>query len=219
MTGVIQPFLFAANRWSQFLMEAGPGQGISGEESALPAVEDEDLLLMQRLQGGDPDAFAKLFEKWKRPLISFFFRSTGNYHTAEDLALEVAAKVYTARHRYRPRARFSTWMFQIARNRLIDWYRRNGNRSESSASFADIEWAYPGMGNSSDDHERKVWEEWLQSALMDLPESEKTALLLVVQQGMTPSEAAETMKIKPNHLRVLLSNGRKRLRLLREREI
>jgi DNA-directed RNA polymerase specialized sigma24 family protein len=61
-----------------------------------------------------------------------------------------------------------------------------------------------------------MWEDWLAYALKGVPESERTALLLVAQQGMAPAEAAEIMNITPNHLRVLLHKARNRLRELRE---
>jgi RNA polymerase sigma-70 factor (ECF subfamily) len=217
MTGVFHnPLSLLAGWLLQMALQAAEGNREA--EHAGGAIDDGDHLLMARLQGGDRQAFDLLFEKWKRPLISFFYRSTGDYHAAEDLTLEVAMRVYQARDRYVARAKFSTWLFQIARNRLRDAWRRKGPTLGQAADGFSPEWDYPETTDTADPHEQRLWEEWLMEALKSAPESERTALLLVAQQGMTPSEAAETMNLTPNHLRVLLNKARNRLKTFRKEE-
>jgi len=191
--------------------------GAVREEEDLQLQLEADQALMLRLRNGDRDAFTELFKKWKRPLISYFYRAVGDYHLAEDLALETAAKVYRARDRYRPEARFSTWLFQVAGNHLRDSWRRKRNAMKIADATADHpEWDYPGNPNPLDNQAARIWEEWLQDALEKIPLPEKSALLLVAQQGMTPTEAADVMKLTPNHVRVLLNKARNRLKEFRE---
>ena len=217
MTGVLKdPFVLLAS-WMLFLMELvspGADEGILHAGPVDPGIEDHHL--MARLRSGDRGAFELLFEKWKRPLISFFYRSTGDYHQAEDLTLEVAMKVYRARKRYEPRAKFSTWLFQIAHNCLRDAWRRKRPVFLAGADRASPEWVYPEAVDTVEANQVSQWEEWLAHALKSVPRSEKTALLLVAQQGMSPAEAADVMGIKPNHLRVLLYKVRNRLKILRQ---
>lgn len=215
-TGVLQFIAPCLARW--VMSFAGPSKG---EAAALtgatgPAMAEEDHFLMARIREGDSAAFEQLFDKWKRPLISFFYRSLGDYHLSEDLTLEVAFKVYRSRKRYLPKAQFSTWLFQIARNCLIDRSRRRQPEFHQADDAEQPDWTYPEDADPLDERQSRMWEDWLAYALERVPESEKTALLLVSQQGMAPGEAAEIMNITPNHMRVLLHKARNRLRELRE---
>ena len=218
MNGVLQPTLQAID-WLilQFAMDALGNHSL--QERIAESVElDEDHLLMERLKADDRSALDQIFEKWKRPMISFFHRSLNDYHLAEDLTLKVALKVYQSRERYKPRAKFSTWLFSIAHNLLKDEFRRRRSRPPNSSDIFNPEWDYPEIEDASHTGNIHLWEEWLQHALEQLPETEREAVLLITQQGLKPGEAAEIMKITPNHLRVILSKGRKQLRKLRESE-
>ena len=77
---------------------------------------DSDEVLMGALAGGDDVALNPLMDRWQAPLRSFLYRYTQNEHDAYDLAQETFVRVYQHRTRFRPGARFSTWMFQIALN-------------------------------------------------------------------------------------------------------
>jgi len=189
------------------------------ESPAKEQLEWEDHALMASLKAGNNDAFTHLFNKWKTRLISFFFRSTGDYQLAEDLALKVAMKVFRSASRYQPKARFSTWLFQIARNTLRDHWRHLDPAPtipEGDAAEMADQWSYRATSSNLDPTRIPQWEDWLMHALQSVPESERTALLLVVQQDMSPAEAAEVMDVTPNHLRVLLHKVRQRLKNLRE---
>jgi RNA polymerase sigma-70 factor (ECF subfamily) len=166
-------------------------------------VDDEttDEELMLSLAQGNDQAFHQLFERWKRPLISYFYRSLNDYHKAEDLALQVASKVYSARHNYRILSKFSTWMFQIAQNLLRDEFRKM-QTSKSRMFVPEFDYGDEAMG---EDHQSVAeMEEWLMHTIRDMKEQERSLILLVYQQGFTPSEAAEVLGIKPNYARVLL---------------
>ncbi len=85
--------------------------------------QDEDTRLMLRVAAGDPDAFQPLVERVLPRLLGYFRRLGADPALAEDCAQEVLIKVYRVRERYRPRARFVTYLFHIARNHWIDVYR------------------------------------------------------------------------------------------------
>lgn len=166
-------------------------------------VDDEptDEELMLSLAQGDEQAFHQLFERWKRPLISYFYRSLNDYHRAEDLALMVASKVYAARSNYRILSKFSTWMFQIAQNLLRDEFRRQ--RTHKSRMLVP-ELDYGDSPETQDPRAVAEMEEWLMQTISSLKAHERDLILLVYQQGFTPTEAAEIMGIKPNYARVML---------------
>ena len=86
--------------------------------------EVTDEALMLSLANGNEQAFTQLFDRWKSPLISYFYRSTNDYHRSEDMALMVASRVYAARDSYQVVSKFSTWLFRIAQNLLRDEFRK-----------------------------------------------------------------------------------------------
>jgi RNA polymerase sigma-70 factor (ECF subfamily) len=164
---------------------------------------DEELMLS--LANGNDQAFHLLFERWKRPLISYFYRSLNDYHRAEDLTLMVASKVYAARGKYRILSRFSTWMFQIAQNLLRDEFRKMQSRK---AQMFVPDFDYDEEAIDEDNQSVAEMEEWLMHAISYLKEQERSLILLIYQQGFTPAEAAEVLGITPNHTRVLLHKVR-----------
>lgn len=84
---------------------------------------DPDTETMLRVKAGDARAFPALVERWIRPLASFFHRMGADPSLAEDCASEVFYKLYKTREAYEPRARFSTFLFSVARHHWIDVYR------------------------------------------------------------------------------------------------
>ena len=87
-----------------------------------PYANLSDAEVMLRAGTGDDQAFAFLVEKFRRPMISFMYRSVGNSHVAEELAQETFVRVWQQREKFRIGAEFKPWVFSIAvnlaRNRL-----------------------------------------------------------------------------------------------------
>ena len=79
-----------------------------------------DFRRMERLAEGDPTALEELYHRWAKPLLNFLYGMCSDRALAEDLLQEVFVKVWRAAPRYRPIAKFSTWMFQIARNHWLN---------------------------------------------------------------------------------------------------
>ena len=85
---------------------------------------DPDAALMLRVKRGDRAAFVALVEKYKQPLHNFIHRTLRDEAEAEDLAQNVFLQVYKSRDRYERTAKFSTWLFTIARNLCLNEIRR-----------------------------------------------------------------------------------------------
>ena len=79
-------------------------------------VDPSDEALMLRLRYGDDLALNSLMQRWERPLVGFILRYTNNRTDSTDLAQETFVRIYENRVRYRPKGKFSTWMFTIAAN-------------------------------------------------------------------------------------------------------
>src|SRR4026208_1276629 len=87
-------------------------------------VPDEQLMLAYR--GGDARAFETLYVRHRARLFRFVLRSIKVRALAEELYQEVWMRVIEARTTYKPSARFTTWLYTIAHNRLVDHWRRRG---------------------------------------------------------------------------------------------
>ena len=81
---------------------------------------DRDAEEMLAAKAGSAEAFTRLVERWVRPLSGFFRRLGADASTAEDCAQDVFLKLFRTREAYEPRARFSTYLFSIARHHWID---------------------------------------------------------------------------------------------------
>jgi RNA polymerase sigma-70 factor (ECF subfamily) len=97
-------------------------------------VSDPDTDLMLRVKSGEAGAFERLVARFLRPLVAFFHRLGADVSTAEDCAQEVFVKLFRTRGTYEPKARFTTFLFAVARHHWIDVVRhRSAGPSTVSA--------------------------------------------------------------------------------------
>lgn len=106
----------------------GRGKVTLPPDPPAPAEDLSDIELMEEVRDGHDAAFAILIERHQRKLIRFFHRLSWNRDTAEDWAQEVFCRIYAQRHRYEPSARFTTYLYRIARNHWIDHVRKRTRR-------------------------------------------------------------------------------------------
>lgn len=174
---------------------------------------DEDQRCMARLAGGDTHALRPIFDRWKLPLISYFYRALGSRADAEDLALQTFERVFRAAPRYRPEARFSTWLFTVARRELLHELRRRRRKPVEPVAPEDLDWVMADAGGS--DRQRLAeLEEHLLAALQKLPERQRSALLLASAGELSHDAIAASLGISTNNLNVILHRARQALRSL-----
>src|SRR4051812_49455114 len=90
---------------------------------SVPFASLSDAEVMLRAGTGDDEAFSYLVEKFRRPIVSFMYRSVGSAHVAEELAQEVFLRVYKSRQTYSADAKFTTWLYRIATNLAMNYAR------------------------------------------------------------------------------------------------
>ena len=95
-----------------------------------------DEVLMMRFQGGDRDSFAILVRRHKTPIFNFILRQIRNHTTAEDLTQDVFVRVVRSAASFKHEARFTTWIYSIARNLCIDHLRKMSLRRHPSLDQA-----------------------------------------------------------------------------------
>ena len=176
---------------------------------------DEDAMLLARGVEGDERAWQVLFDRWKKPLLAFFYRSLGSSAEAEDLTLEVFVRLHRAGARYERRAAFATYLFHIARNLLRNELRRR--RRKPAQTLPPEAFDYFEAAAPEQDRRAAELEEEFQRALGELPEGQRTLLLLVQQQELEQSAVAQMLAITENALRVQLHRARQRLKELMAR--
>lgn len=182
----------------------------------MDAPGDDDAALMLAYAAGDVDAFQALYARHRGPLYRFILRRVGRRERADELFQETWSRVVAARARYRPQARFSTWLLQIAHNLVVDSYRR----ARPQAGEAETERVLESLAvpeREQPDHALSEFEQRrrLQRVLETLPDEQHTVFLLRMEQGMGLEEIAaitgvgrETVK---SRLRYALDKIRERL--------
>src|SRR5687767_5015377 len=98
----------------------------------------EDFRLIDLAVGGEDKAYAKLLQRYKRPVYHMILKMVGNIDDAEDLTIESFAKAFKSLHKFKKDFTFSTWLFRIATNNTIDQIRKKKlNTMSIDNSFTD----------------------------------------------------------------------------------
>ena len=153
-----------------------------------PIPREREVFLMERIAEGDQSAMEELIGLWKMPIFRFFLRSLNHHEDAEDLTQRVFIRIYRSSERYLPQAKFSTWIFTIARNLLIDEIKKRKRRPQMVFD-EHIE----KVGDEGDGRSEELTE-ILMRHLDAAPENHRTALLLRVQRELSYREIAEVMR-------------------------
>ena len=152
-------------------------------------VSDPDAALMLAFQQGDEGAFRALYQRNAGAVIAFCHHFVRDAARAEELAQDVLVKVYRSRERYRPTARFRTFLFRIAANHCLNELRR-GEAARAPEAPADPD-LLPGREANPEEAARGAALERAVGALLDrLPEKQRLALVLCRFQGLSYEEIA-----------------------------
>jgi RNA polymerase sigma-70 factor (ECF subfamily) len=163
-----------------------------------------DAELMELYRGGSRNAFEELFVRHHRRVIHFCYRMTGDQARAEEAAQEVFMRIARAASTYQPTARFTTWMYTIARRTTLNFLRDEKERGEKVPIHAmgeegDPPETYPLPGPLDWDPEQVVWggelKEKFLEALQHLPEVNRVAFILTRGDGLSYEEVATVLGI------------------------
>lgn len=170
--------------------------------------EQADIALMERIAAGDEAALAALIDRWKTPLVNFFYRSLRSYESAEDLAQIVFVRIYRAAPKYQPTAKFSTYLFHIARRLLINEFRRQQRKPLEPTDPSELR----AVDENQSERDVREIEEAFELAISDLPENQRTAILLLKQQQLSYQEIAEIMDSSESAVKTWIFRARQFLK-------
>ena len=176
---------------------------------------ETDEMLAGRLQAGEDVAFDVLLERYQRPVLNFVYRMLNDAGEAEDVAQEVFVKAYRHIHRFRmgSRWRFSTWLFQIARNQCRDRYRYRRRRPVTPEDMRTGQAAEPAVaGDPYDQLALRDTERMVAHAVSLLPEKQRAVLVCSAYHGMTHAEIAQLTGCSERSVEARLGRARESLR-------
>jgi RNA polymerase sigma-70 factor (ECF subfamily) len=189
----------------------------------------DDAALIVALQKGRLAAFTQLVERHQRSLINFFFHLSWDRQVAEDCAQEVFLRLHAHLGTYEPQAKFTTFLFRIARNLWIDRMRAEASRGGKPASLEAV-------SRSGEDRPlrdrvsspsptpveilaRQETRQALRDAIERLPEEQKSVLILSELQGLKYQEIGAILDIPVGTVKSRMHTAMERLKeLLMERE-
>ena len=184
-------------------------QDLSADELSTPieqSVSPIDQQLISKALGGDEQAFGELYDIWAGKVYRFVYTKVKSVPVAEDITSDIFLKAWQKLHQYKPRTGigFSSWLYAIARNGVVDYYRLN---ERSELSFEDL----PEMADLEGKELYREASE-IENALKSLPEEYEKVLRLRFVEQMSIAKVAQAMKKKEDNIRALTSRALKKLK-------
>jgi RNA polymerase sigma-70 factor (ECF subfamily) len=161
-------------------------------------ISDEQAMWRVKMDD-DPQAFARLVERWQKPIRGLCARMLGDAHRAEDLTQEAFVRVFARRKDYEPVGRFSTFLWRIALNLCYDELRKINRRGESSLEDSADEHGELQFGADSAAPDLQLVEderaEGVRRALLALAEPYRVVVVLRHYEGLKFREIGEVLDI------------------------
>ena len=171
-----------------------PARTLYNSDPILPArmpLPQPDLGVLRKAQRGDERAFSIIVRTYEQPVYNYVLRLTGDRSLSEDLTQEVFLRVFQGLPSFSLRSRFTTWLFQVTKNRVLDELRAIERRPRSVVNIEDV----PPLEVVDAPAERAETIDAVWRAIEDLNPDLKMALLLRDIVGLSYTEIAETLEV------------------------
>ncbi len=175
---------------------------------------DEDSRLARKVQKGDRQAFEVLLGRYERPIFSFIFHFFRDRALCEDLTQETFLRAFRFIGSFRPREKFSSWLYSIAKNLCIDEMRRRQKGTTVDIDSVEPEALVSDSPATSNPLVASVMVqqgEILRKAVSRLPEKYRTSIILFYFNELSYEEISEVMGISLSNTKILLFRGKKML--------
>jgi RNA polymerase sigma-70 factor, ECF subfamily len=190
--------------------------GVFCQSRAHGSTAESDEVLMRRYQRGDEQAFRQLYERHRASLLRFARRLSAEIGDSEEIAQETWMAVIQGRERYRPQARFVTYLFSIARRRTMDRWRKLGRAPPLEPDAEELDRQTAPTTHEPEFHAATVaLRADLMTAVESLPIMQREAFLLRAEGSLTLEEigavtgtsretAKSRLRYALNRLRIML---------------
>jgi RNA polymerase sigma-70 factor (ECF subfamily) len=170
--------------------------------------------VLRKAQRGDERAFSLILRAYETPVYNYVLRLVGDRALAEDLTQEVFLRVYQGLPKFSLRCKFTTWLFQVTKNRVLDELRANDRRPRALVALEDI----PPLEVMDAPMERIEAIDALWTAVENLNVDLKMALLLRDVVGLSYSEIADSLEITLATVKWRIYKAREEVQVALERE-
>jgi RNA polymerase sigma-70 factor (ECF subfamily) len=173
-----------------------------------------DQEVLRRAQRGDERAFALIVRDYQTPVFNYVLRLTGDRGLAEDLTQEVFVRVFQGLPRFSLRCKFTTWLFQVTKNRVLDELRARERRPRATVNLEDVP-TLEVLDRPVEEGETidAVWR-----AVTELNPDLKMALLLRDIVGLPYNEIADSLEITLATVKWRIFKAREEVQLALARE-
>src|SRR4051794_6558490 len=178
------------------------------------ALEQPDPDVLRRAQRGDERAFALILRAYETPIFNYVYRIVGDRALAEDMTQEVFLRVFQGLPRFSLRCKFTTWLFQVTKNRVLDELRARERRPHAVVTLDDL----PTLEVLDRPIEESEAIETLWRAVHELNPDLKMALLLRDIVGLPYNEIADALEVTLSTVKWRIFMARKEVQLALARE-
>jgi RNA polymerase sigma-70 factor, ECF subfamily len=178
------------------------------------ALPQPDFGVLRKAQRGDERAFNLIVRAYETPVYNYVLRLVGDRSLAEDLTQEVFLRVYQGLPRFSLRCRFTTWLFQVTKNRVLDELRASERRPRAVVALDDI----PPLEVLDAPVERVEAMDAVWRSVNDLNVDLKMALLLRDVVGLSYTEIADALEITLATVKWRIYKAREEVQLALARE-
>jgi len=182
---------------------------------------DEELVALAT--AGDLDCFNQLVTRWERPIYALAYRTLGREEEARDVTQEAFLRAFRGLRSFRGDAKFSSWLYRITLNLCRDWIRRERRtpiaQMPEGVDPIDVADEHVSPAESVEDLvARRELSEAVERAMAELPEEQRTAILLKEYHGLTFQEIADMLHCPLSTVKTRLYQGLSVLRRRLERQ-
>lgn len=175
-----------------------------------------DVALMKRVALEDEKAFRELVERHQNAVIGTVAKMLGDPTEAEDIAQRVFLRIWKHAKRWRPEAKFTTYLFTITRNLVYNESRRRSRRKEVSSDERNEERGTEPVADARSEPDAEALKsemhEEIDQAIQSLPEAQRTAVILYSYESMPYEEVAKVLETSVSSVKSLLFRARSTLR-------
>ncbi|MEJ5311411.1 MAG: RNA polymerase sigma factor [Anaerolineae bacterium] len=199
--GVVRPFVeedagdgLVYSAYARLTASDGDSEQENSQAIQEDAALSEERALIEAAKH-DAEAFGKLYQKYVKRIYNYLYRHTGNQLEAEDLTSRTFFRALRSLHQYKDRGgAFQAWLFRIAHNLVVNWYR---DQSRHPVISLEVAGDYPGEGTPHDEphaHIVHVERQALVARLIaQLPEERKTLLILKFVEKMSNEDIGNVL--------------------------